>query len=316
MYGLVAQSIETDEARDYALFHLDPRARFADGSPITSTDIRFTFDLLKTKGRPQRRSAYTLVKSIETPDAETIRFDFPGLNDRELPLILRADAGPLAATTTDAADFDTASFAIPLGSGPYKIAEVDPGQKLILKAQHALLGEKPAEPAQASSTSTRSRSIITRDPNSLFEALQRRARRRPLRERPATLGDELRPAGRPGASHCVEIVCRSAAPKGMDGFVFNTRRGFLQRRPRARGARHGVRFRMDQCQSFRRPLHSHQELLRQFDLYVDWTAGEPRRTGALETVSRRCHDPTFSKASGGRRRPTARDMTGSGRAAR
>ncbi len=50
--------------------------------------MRFTFDLLKTKGRPQQRSAYALVKSVETPDNETIRFDFPGLGDRELPLIL------------------------------------------------------------------------------------------------------------------------------------------------------------------------------------------------------------------------------------
>lgn len=127
MYGLIAQSVETDEARDYALFHLDPNARFADGSPITSADVRFTFDLLKAKGRPQQRSAYTLVQSVETPDDETIRFDFPGLSDRELPLIL-ALMPVLSRHATDTADFDAASFAIPLGSGPYEIAEVDPGK--------------------------------------------------------------------------------------------------------------------------------------------------------------------------------------------
>jgi peptide/nickel transport system substrate-binding protein len=57
MYGLIAKSVETDAARDYVLFRLDPRARFSDGSPITAADVRFTFDLLKTKGRPQQRSA-------------------------------------------------------------------------------------------------------------------------------------------------------------------------------------------------------------------------------------------------------------------
>ncbi len=52
MYGLIAKSVETDAGRDYVLFHLDPRARFSDGSPINAADVRFTFDLLKTKGTP------------------------------------------------------------------------------------------------------------------------------------------------------------------------------------------------------------------------------------------------------------------------
>ena len=89
LYGLIAQSIETNEARDHVVFHLDPRAQFSDGGAITSEDVAFTFDLLKEKGRPQQRSAYGLVKSIDTPDALTVRYDLTGANDRELPLIWR-----------------------------------------------------------------------------------------------------------------------------------------------------------------------------------------------------------------------------------
>ena len=69
LYGLIAQTIETDEDRTSVTFRLDPRAHFSDGAPVTSADVRFTFELLKTKGRPQQRAAYSLVKSIETPDA-------------------------------------------------------------------------------------------------------------------------------------------------------------------------------------------------------------------------------------------------------
>src|SRR5580692_4109846 len=88
LYGLIAQSIETDAARDHVTFHLNPKARFSDGAPITSADVAFTFELLKQKGRPQQRAAYGLVKSIETPDALTVRYDLTGVDDRELPLTL------------------------------------------------------------------------------------------------------------------------------------------------------------------------------------------------------------------------------------
>src|SRR5579863_7163418 len=44
LYGLIAQSIETDAARSHVVFHIDPRARFSDGGPITAQDVIFTCD--------------------------------------------------------------------------------------------------------------------------------------------------------------------------------------------------------------------------------------------------------------------------------
>jgi peptide/nickel transport system substrate-binding protein len=221
LYGLIAQSLETDAARDYAVFHLDPRARFADGSPITAADIRFTFDLLKSKGRPQLRSAYSLVKSVETPDAETIRFDFPGLNDRELPLIL-ALMPVLSRQATSVSDFDTASFAIPLGSGPYKIAAVEPGRKLILERDTRYWAQNLPSQRGLFNFNTIEMDYY-RDQNSLFEAFSAgqidvRIEDDPLRW---ATGYDL-PAVR---AHRVAIeTLPVGGPKGMDGFVFNTRR--------------------------------------------------------------------------------------------
>src|SRR5258707_15314175 len=34
LYGLLAKTVETDDARSYVTFHLDPRARFSDGQPV------------------------------------------------------------------------------------------------------------------------------------------------------------------------------------------------------------------------------------------------------------------------------------------
>jgi peptide/nickel transport system substrate-binding protein len=88
LYPLVAQSIDVDPARTRIVFHLDPRARFSDGKPLTADDVLFSFDLLKTKGRPQQRIAYNLVRAIDAPDPHTVRIDITGVGDRELPLIL------------------------------------------------------------------------------------------------------------------------------------------------------------------------------------------------------------------------------------
>jgi peptide/nickel transport system substrate-binding protein len=132
LYGLIAKSIETDAARDKVVFHLDPAARFSDGTPITSADVLFTFNLLKAKGRPQQRAAFSLVKSIDAPDAWTVAYDLSGANDRELPLTL-AIMPVLSRAHTDAEHFEDQTLQIPVGSGPYRVAEVKPGQGLTLE---------------------------------------------------------------------------------------------------------------------------------------------------------------------------------------
>jgi len=44
LYGLLAKSVETDDARSYVTFHLDPKARFADGKPVTAEDVLFSWE--------------------------------------------------------------------------------------------------------------------------------------------------------------------------------------------------------------------------------------------------------------------------------
>ena len=53
LYGLLARSVETDDARSYVTFRLDPRARFSDGKPVTADDVLFSWALLRDKGRPE-----------------------------------------------------------------------------------------------------------------------------------------------------------------------------------------------------------------------------------------------------------------------
>ena len=153
-YGQIARSIDLDADREHVTFHLDPRAHFSDSTPLTSADVLFSFDLLKTKGRPQQRVAFSLVKSIDAPDALTVRYDLTGAADRELPLIL-ALMPVLPKHATDVEHFQDATLAPPVGSGAYVIADVQPGARLLLRRDPNYWG-KDVRAGAASITSTRS----------------------------------------------------------------------------------------------------------------------------------------------------------------
>jgi peptide/nickel transport system substrate-binding protein len=225
LYGLVAQSIETDEARENVTFRLDPRARFSDGSAITSADILFTFDLLKTRGRPQQRAAYGQVRTVEVPDARTISFDLTGSNDRELPLTL-ALMPALSKARTDPERFNETSLEIPVGSGPYRIVAVRPGESLLLKRNPDYWArDLPIHRGLYNFDEIRIEYF--RDAASLYEAfkgglIDYRDETNPTRwltgyDFPAMQSGKLVKASLP-----------LGVPKGMTGFAFNTRRGLFK----------------------------------------------------------------------------------------
>ena len=58
LYGLLAQTVETDDARSYVTFNLNPAARFSDGNPVTPADVIFSWQILRDKGRPNHRTYY------------------------------------------------------------------------------------------------------------------------------------------------------------------------------------------------------------------------------------------------------------------
>ncbi len=133
LYGLIARSIETDDARDRVAFHIDPAAHFSDGEQITAADVVFSFNLLKTKGLPSQRAAYALVRKVETPDDLTVRFDLAGADDRELPLILAMmpvlSRKPIP--TPSISRIRRCRFPSP--PAPICVEEVEPGQRLALR---------------------------------------------------------------------------------------------------------------------------------------------------------------------------------------
>jgi len=225
LYALIARSIDIDEARQHLTLHLDPAAHFSDGKPITADDVLFTFELLRTKGRPQQRGAYGLVKAIDAPDPHTVRYDLSGVSDRELPLIL-AIMPVLPKHAVDVERFSEASLAKPIGSGPYVIASVEPGSRLVLKRDENYWGRDV--PSQRGLYNFDEVDLeYYRDGNSMFEAFK--AGLLDYREENSTArwasGYDF-PAVREG--RIVRETLSNDVPKGMQGFVFNTRRALFQ----------------------------------------------------------------------------------------
>ncbi|RMF19259.1 MAG: ABC transporter substrate-binding protein [Gammaproteobacteria bacterium] len=130
-YGLIAQKIEVAEDRTSVTFHLNPQARFQDGHPITAEDVAFTFEMLTTHERanPFYRAYYRDVKDVKIIDERTIRFEFQDGKNRELPLIL-GQMKVLPKHYFEKHDFGKADLTIPVGSGPYRIEKLSPGQDI------------------------------------------------------------------------------------------------------------------------------------------------------------------------------------------
>ena len=225
LYGLIAQTIETDEARERIVFRLNPKARFSDGQPITAADVVFSFELLKTKGRPQHRAAYALVKSIEATDALTIRYDATGAQDRELPLTL-ALMPVLPKHKIDPQRFTEATLDIPVGSGPYRITQMRPGERVTLTRDPDYWGRDLAI-HKGLYNFDEIQIEYFRDANSLFEAFKAglvdyRDETNPTR----WVGGYDFTAMRDGGAKKEALPI--GMPKGMEGFAFNLRRPLFQ----------------------------------------------------------------------------------------
>lgn len=130
LYGLAAESIETPADRSWVVFKLRPEARFHDGKPMTADDVAFTLDILRKKGNPFYRFYYSAVAKTVVVDKRTVRFEFAGGENRELPMIL-GELPVLPKHYWEKRDFEKTTLEPPLGSGPYKIASVDPGRSIV-----------------------------------------------------------------------------------------------------------------------------------------------------------------------------------------
>jgi peptide/nickel transport system substrate-binding protein len=220
LYGLLARTVETDDARSYVTFTLDPAAHFSDGAPVTADDVMFSWQLLRDHGRPSHRTYYSKVLKAEVLDARTVRFDLDGGN-RELPLILGL-MPVLPKHAVDVAIFENSTLAKPVGSGPYVVADVDVGKRVTFKRDPNYWGRGlPINRGLWNFDEVRF--DFYRDDNAYFEGFMAglydvRAETDPGRWQ---TGYDF-PAARDG--RVIKELFSSGLPKFASDYVFNTRR--------------------------------------------------------------------------------------------
>ena len=221
LYGLLANSVETDSVRSYVTFHLDPKARFSDGQPLRAEDVLFSWALLRDHGRPNHRQYYSKVTKAEALDPLTVRFDFGGISDRELPLILGL-MPILPKHAVDVATFEQTSMKPPLGSGPYRVTAVKPGASVTFTRNPDYWGrDLPVN--RGFWNFDEIRLDFYREANGQFEAFKRglydfRNETEPLRWHD---GYDF-PAARDG--EVIRDTIKPGVPQPSEYLVFNTRR--------------------------------------------------------------------------------------------
>ncbi len=129
LYGLLAEKVELSDDRNRIEFFLNPSARFSDGEPVTADDIVFTFDLLSEKGRPPYSSRMAQVETMEKTGPLSVALTFNDRASRETPLLFGL-MPVLPKHATDVARFGQSTVEPPVGSGPYSVGEVKPGERI------------------------------------------------------------------------------------------------------------------------------------------------------------------------------------------
>ena len=134
LYGLLAESVEVPDDRSAIVFRLNPKARWHDGTPVTADDVLFSFEVQRQFGTPNRRLFYAKVALAERRDARTVRFAFvrepDGGIDREMPMLM----GLLPVHQKawwQGRTFDRTTLEAPMGSGPYRVKQVEPGRRIV-----------------------------------------------------------------------------------------------------------------------------------------------------------------------------------------
>ncbi|MDT1061674.1 extracellular solute-binding protein [Paracoccus sp. CPCC 101403] len=131
LYGLLAESVETDPDRSWVEFTLRPEARFSDGSPVTVEDVMWSYETLGTKGHPRYTAVWSKVAKMEQTGPRSVRFTF-NTADRELAMLMGMRP-ILKKAQWQGRDFSQSGLMAPIGSGPYVIDKVDPGRAITFR---------------------------------------------------------------------------------------------------------------------------------------------------------------------------------------
>jgi peptide/nickel transport system substrate-binding protein len=138
LHGDLASSWEIPDPLTY-VFHLKPNIKFHDGRPLTSADVKSTFDfIVNPANKSPKRGAFRMVLQIEAPDPLTVIFHLKEPYASFLVNLIPNATGIVPANAS--ADFARH----PIGSGPFKFLSQSQDEDVQLIRNPAYFNGAPA----------------------------------------------------------------------------------------------------------------------------------------------------------------------------
>ena len=124
----LAESLSISEDSLSYTFNLKKDIKFQDGSDFTAEDVVFTYETVKANQADNENVDLTRLKSIEAIDDYTVKFT---LSEAYSPFF--DSVALLGIVPSDAYDSKTFDKA-PIGTGPWKVAQYNTDQQIIVQA--------------------------------------------------------------------------------------------------------------------------------------------------------------------------------------
>ena len=225
-YGLIAEKIEYPTDYTWIIFHLNPKARFQDGKPITADDVVFSFNKFFDQGVPQFKQYYKDVAKVEALGPHRVKFSLTEGN-KEM-LISLGDSRVLPKHYWEDKDFSEPTTDVPLGSGPLTISDYKIGQYVVYKRlEDYWAADLPVMKGQNNFDYIRY--DYYRDQTVAFEAFK--AGEYDLRQESISKNWATQYTGPQfDKGYIIKEEIQHEIPIGMQSFVFNIQRPFFQDR--------------------------------------------------------------------------------------
>jgi microcin C transport system substrate-binding protein len=133
-YCYLCTTMEFPESRDWVIFNLRDDVTFADGTPMTAEDIRYTFELFLEQGITEYRNVVEgFVSEVEVLGPHRVKFTFTEEAPRRDVLTFAGGTQVFSKKWFEetGARLDESTLVPFMGTGPYVVESFDVGRQIV-----------------------------------------------------------------------------------------------------------------------------------------------------------------------------------------